>query len=112
MAITISTPCMVAGLLVLGFAIEGGWHYMLAAFGWGFYVFGIMITTVAITAYCLDCYPEEIGEVGPWLNFARTTGGFIISYFQVAWANAQGARRSFGVQAAICFAAYRIILVM
>lgn len=81
MAITISTPCMVAGLLVLGFAIEGGWHYMLAAFGWGFYVFGIMITTVAITAYCLDCYPEESGEVGPWLNFARTTGGFIISYF-------------------------------
>ncbi len=30
----------------------------------------------------------------------------------VTWANAQGTRRSFGVQAAICFAAYLIILVM
>lgn len=112
MAITLSTPCMIAGLLVLGFALEGGWHYMLAAFGWGLYVFGIMITTVAITAYCLDCYPEGSGEVCAWLNFARTTGGFIISYFQVTWANAQGTRKSFGVQAAICFAAYLIILVM
>lgn len=56
-----------------------------------------MITTVAITAYCLDSYPEGSGEIvrqeirvevmtlltqqykAAWINFARTTGGFIIS---------------------------------
>lgn len=29
----------------------------------GLYVFGIMISTVAITSYCLDSYPEGSGEV-------------------------------------------------
>ena len=54
-----------------------------------------MITTVAITSYNLDCYPEGSGEVvglprpilfflrlvltvastqAAWINFARTTG--------------------------------------
>lgn len=72
---------MLTGLVVLGFALENAWHYMIAALGWyafpyakdafssadcmhrGFYVFGIMITTVAITSYCLDSYPEGSGEV-------------------------------------------------
>ncbi|TKA70092.1 hypothetical protein B0A55_08026 [Friedmanniomyces simplex] len=112
MAIAISTPFMVTGLIVLGFALERGWHYMIAAVGWGLYVFGIMLTTVAITAYNLDCYPEGSGEVAAWINFARTTGGFIISYFQVTWANAMGTERSFGIQAAICLAAYFLVVIM
>ncbi|KAK5687293.1 hypothetical protein LTS10_001431 [Elasticomyces elasticus] len=85
---------------------------MIAAVGWGFHVFGIMITTVAITAYNLDSYPGGSGEVAAWLNFARTTGGFIISYFQVTWAAAQGTEKSFGIQAAICAAAYLLIVLM
>ncbi|KAK3068248.1 hypothetical protein LTR53_014340 [Teratosphaeriaceae sp. CCFEE 6253] len=110
MAIAISTPFMVTGLVVLGFALERGWHYMIAAVGWGLYVYGIMVTTVAITAYNLDSYPEGSGEVAAWINFARTTGGFIISYFQVTWANAMGTERSFGIQAAICLAAYFLVV--
>ncbi|KAK4556556.1 hypothetical protein LTR86_006127 [Recurvomyces mirabilis] len=110
MAIWISTPFMIAGLIVLGFALERGWHYMIAAVGWGLYVFGIMISTVAITAYLLDSYPEGSGEVAAWLNFARTTGGFIVSYFQVEWANKMGTEKSFGIQAAICFAAFLLIV--
>lgn len=43
---------------------------------------------------------------------ARTTGGFIISYFQVTWANAMGTKKSFGIQAAICFFAYLLIVTM
>lgn len=112
MAISISTPFMVSGLIVLGFALENGWHYMIAALGWGLYVFGIMITTVAITAYNLDCYPEGSGEVAAWLNFARTTGGFIVSYFQVTWADAMGTAKSFGIQAAICLVAYFLVISM
>lgn len=71
-----------------------------------------MITTVAITAYNLDSYPEGSGEVAAWINFARTTGGFIISYFQVTWASAMGTEKSFGIQAAICAAAYILIVIM
>jgi MFS family permease len=110
MAIAISTPFIITGLVVLGFALENAWHYMIAALAWGMYVFGIMITTVAITSYCLDSYPEGSGEVAAWINFARTTGGFIVSYFQVTWANAMGTKKSFGIQAAICVFAYLIIV--
>lgn len=34
MAIAISTPFIVTGLVVLGFALENAWHYMIAAVGW------------------------------------------------------------------------------
>ena len=35
-----------------------------------------------------------------------------ISYFQVTWANAMGTERSFGIQAAICLAAYFLVVFM
>ena len=111
-AIWVSTPFMLAGLVLLGFCLEDGYHYMITSLAWGLYVFGIMITTVAISAYCLDSYPEGSGEVAAWINFSRTTGGFIISYFQVEWANAQGTKTSFGIQAAICFGAFLLILLL
>jgi hypothetical protein len=111
-AIYLSTPFMLAGLVLLGFCLERGYHYMLTSLAWGLYVFGIMVTTVALTAYNLDSYPEGSGEVAAWINFARTTGGFIISYFQVSWAKAQGTETSFGIQAAICALAFGLIVVM
>lgn len=40
------------------------------------------------------------------------TGGFIISYFQVTWAQAEGTKVSFGVQAAICAGAFLIIVAL
>lgn len=39
MVITISTPFMVIGIVVLGLALENTWHYMIAAVGWGLYVY-------------------------------------------------------------------------
>ena len=53
-----STPFMLAGLVLLGFALERAYHYMICSLGWGLYVFGIMITTVGVNAYVLDSYPE------------------------------------------------------
>ncbi len=103
---------MVAGLILLGFCLEEGWHYMATSVSWGLYVFGIMVTTVALNAYNLDSYPEGSGEVAAWINFARTTGGFIISYFQVKWANSMGTKKSFGIQAAIVLLAFFLILVL
>lgn len=81
--IWLSTPFMLAGLVLLGFSLERGYHYMITSLGWGMYVFGIMVTTVGLNAYVLDSYPEASGEVASWLNFGRTAGGFIVSYFQV-----------------------------
>lgn len=108
----LSTPFLVAGLVLLGFALQHGYHFMLTALGWGLYVFGIMITTVGISAYMLDSYPEGSGEVAAWLNAARTTGGFLASYFQIEWAQAMGAKRSFAIQAGICAAAFSLVVVL
>lgn len=111
-AIYFSTPFLVTGLIVLGFSLERGWHYMCTSVGWGFYVFGIMITTVAVNAYNLDSYAEGSGEVAAWVNFSRTTGGFIISYFQVQWASASGTIISFSVQGGICAAAFGLVVLL
>ncbi|EEH21718.2 hypothetical protein PABG_03934 [Paracoccidioides brasiliensis Pb03] len=109
-AVWISTPFMIAGLVLLGFALDGKYHYMLASLGWGLYVFGIMITTVAVNAYVLDSYPEASGEVAAWINFGRTTGGFVVSYFMVRWAKEQGTVRQFGTMTGICGFAFLMVL--
>src|SRR5438552_10210416 len=92
--------------------MQDAWHFMATAVVWGLYVFGMMITTVALNSYCLDSYPEASGEVSAWLNFSRTLGGFIISYFQVTWATAEGTKLSFGIQGAICAASIVLIIIL
>ncbi|KAI9923731.1 hypothetical protein MW887_008358 [Aspergillus wentii] len=76
-AIWVVAPFMIAGLILLGFALENGYHYMLVSLGWGCFVFGILNVTVAISAYLLHSYPEASGEVAAWVSFGRTVGGFI-----------------------------------
>lgn len=111
-AIFFAIPFMIAGLVLLGQSLENNWHYMAASVSWGMFVFGTMVTTVAVSSYCLDSYPEASGEVSSWLNFSRTIGGFIISYFQVTWATVEGAKTSFGIQGGICGAAFMLVLVL
>jgi MFS family permease len=101
-AVFLAEPFIITGLIVMGFALERHYHYMVTAVGWGLYVFGIMIMTVGINAYNLDCYPQASGELTAWINFARTTAGFIVSYFMVEWVQRLGAEVAFGTQAAIC----------
>jgi MFS family permease len=77
-AIWISTPFMLCGLIGLGFSLQEAYHYMITAVFWGLYVFGIMVTTVALNAYNLDSYPEASGEVSAWINFARSKFSLIV----------------------------------
>lgn len=106
-------PLVIVGLVLFGQSMENpDWHYMATAVVWGLYVFGMMITTVALNSYCLDSYPEASGEVSAWLNMSRTVGGFVVSYFQVTWAEAQGTKLSFGIQGAICAGAVVLIVVL
>lgn len=111
-AIWFSMPFMVAGLILMGFALDRAYHYMLTALGWGLYVFGIMIVTVAINSYVLDCYPEASGEVAAWVNFGRVLGGFIVSYFMIEWAEKQGTVRQMGTMCGIVGASFFIVLAL
>lgn len=78
----------------------------------GMYVFGVMVASVAITAYCLDAYPTGSGEVSCLLNLARTAGGFTVGYFQQQWGAKSGYDVSFGIQAAVVAFATLILLLI
>jgi hypothetical protein len=108
----LAIPFMVSGLVIVGFALGRNYHYMLVALGWGFYTFGVIVNSASVNMYLLNSYPEASPEVGMWINFARTAGGFIISYFQVQWVAGVGAEVAFGTQAAICLAVFSIIVVL
>jgi hypothetical protein len=107
-----ATPLMVIGIVLLGQSLEHAWHYMVTAVVWGLYVFGIMICTTSINAYLLDAYPGGSGEVAAWINFGRTVGGFIITYFEIPWTTSMGASRALGIQASIVGAAFGLIVVL
>ena len=103
---------MVLGIILLGFSLERAWHFMVTAVAWGLYVFGIMISTTAINAYVLDSYPEASGEVAVWINFGRTLGGFIITYFEVDWILSMGTEKALAIQAAILAAAFGFVIIL
>ncbi|KAK5043496.1 hypothetical protein LTR84_011938 [Exophiala bonariae] len=105
----VGQPLMAGGLVCLGFSLQRHLSWVAIAFAWGIYVFGSLMTTVAITAYALDVFKEEAAEAAALINFFRTVAGFIVNYFQVRWAAAVGSDASFGTQAAICGIAWILI---
>jgi hypothetical protein len=111
-AIFFAIPFMIVGLVLIGQSLERNWHYMATSVSWGMFVFAAMVSTTAVSSYCLDSYPEASGEVAAWVNFSRVLGGFIISYFQVKWATAEGTEKSFGIQGAVCGAAFLFVVVL
>lgn len=44
------------------------------------------------------------------INWARTLGGFSVAYFQVPWAEKNGALQTFGVEAAIVTGLFLLII--
>jgi hypothetical protein len=64
------------------------------------------------TAYGLDVFPDQAVEAAAIINFFRTSGGFIVNYFQVSWAEAVGSSTTFGIQAGIVGGAFCLILLV
>ncbi|KAG2143496.1 major facilitator superfamily domain-containing protein [Suillus bovinus] len=93
-------PLFICGFLTLGAGIQ---HLNKAALilGWGIAEVAVMVNTVAVYAYCNDCFPRHHGEISALLNLARVLGGFSVAYFQVPWATKSGGIQTFGVEAAI-----------
>lgn len=92
---------MIPGLIIVGQALAHLLSWGAIVMGWGMYVFGVMVASVATTAYALDCYPTASGEVSAFVNFARTAAGFSVGYFQMPWGLQSGCDVSFGIQAAV-----------
>ena len=110
--IWLASPIMAISILVLGFAIQHTYHYMIIAVFCAGQVTGIMIATVALNAYLLDAYPEGSGEVGAWIVVGRTLGGFMATYVEIDWVTRSGPVVAFGVQTAVTAAAGFIVLAL
>lgn len=108
--IWLASPIMAISILILGFALEHTYHYMVVAVFFAGQVMGIMIATVALNAYLLDAYPEGSGEVGAWIVVGRTMGGFMATYIEIDWVTKSGPVHALGAQTGITVAAALIIL--
>ncbi|VUC26984.1 unnamed protein product [Clonostachys rosea] len=97
----VSVALMIPALILIGQSLEKTLPLVAVIFGLGIFTTGVMINSVAVTAYALDSYPTVPAELSGWLNFARTVGGFAVGYFQQPWSERVGADASFGTQAAI-----------
>ena len=110
--IWLASPLMAVSILILSFAIQHTYHYMVIAVFFAAQVMGIMIATVALDTYLLDAYPEGSGEVGAWIAVGRAMGGFMATYIEINWVLQSGPLVALGAQTGITAAAGLIILIL
>jgi hypothetical protein len=60
----------------------------------------------------LDVFPDHGVEAAAIINIFRTSGGFIVNYFQVSWAASSGPIVSFGSEAGIVAVAFCLVLLV
>ncbi|OBZ77237.1 hypothetical protein A0H81_02049 [Grifola frondosa] len=106
----VAIPLYICGFILLGASFEKHLSVGALVMGWGISSVAIMINTVAVYAYCNDCFPTKQGEISAWLNFARIVGGFGVAFFQVPWATRSGALEVFGVEAAIVVGLFLLVV--
>jgi MFS family permease len=100
---TATIICCVS-LIILGFAFQYHWHYMVIAMFAALQCIGVILVTTAISAYLLDYDPETSGEVGAWVTASHNWAGFMATYIQIDWVTRLGPAKVLGIQAAITFA--------
>ncbi|ORY78923.1 major facilitator superfamily domain-containing protein [Leucosporidium creatinivorum] len=103
---------MIPGLVIVGQALHLQLNIAAVIIGWGMYVVGVMVASVAVTAYVLDCYPSASGEVSALVNLSRTISGFSVGYYQMSWGEKAGFNVSFGIQAAIVAGATILVAIL
>jgi len=69
---------VVSGFVLLGAAFDKKLSLAAVVFGWGLAEFGILIVTVSVYAYLMNCFPSHRGETSALINFARVLGGFAV----------------------------------
>ncbi|KAK7683093.1 hypothetical protein QCA50_013766 [Cerrena zonata] len=106
----IAIPLYICGFVVIGAALQNHLSIGALIMGWGIAEVATMINTVAVYAYCNDCFPRLQGEISALINLARTLGGFSVAYFQVPWATKNGALQTFGCEAAIVTGLFLLIV--
>lgn len=107
-----ATALLFVSVIVIGFALERHWHYMVLAVFSALQTVGVMIVTTAINSYLLDCYPEGSGEVGAWVTASRNWSGFMATFIQIEWVTKAGPATAFGAQAGITGASIVILIVL
>lgn len=91
----------ILGLVILGESLQHQYHWIGMAFGWGMNCFSTLGTTVAISAYLLDVFPQQAALAAAWMNAFRTVGGFSVLWFQAPWVVLSGPAAVFGSQAGV-----------
>ncbi|KAL2871901.1 putative MFS transporter [Aspergillus lucknowensis] len=92
---------MACGLLTYGLTLHYHKHWIGLAFGWLMVVGGMISSTVSITAYALEKYPDQSTVVSAIINGWRTASGFSVGYFQPSWIVRNGFAAVFATQAAV-----------
>ncbi|THH30557.1 hypothetical protein EUX98_g3634 [Antrodiella citrinella] len=106
----IALPLYICGFVLIGAALQNHLSVGALIMGWGIAEVATMINTVAVYAYCNDCFPQAQGEISALVNLARTLGGFSVAYFQVPWATKNGALQTFGVESAIVAGLFLLVV--
>ena len=71
----IAIPLYLVGFVVLGAAFENQLSVAALVFGWGLAEIAIMVGTVAVYAYCNDCFPRfKVGYILETSGSASDTG--------------------------------------
>ncbi|KAK1227643.1 hypothetical protein PQX77_009345 [Marasmius sp. AFHP31] len=128
-AVHVSVLFYLCGFLILGAALQHHLHIAVIVVGWGIAQLATFTATVAVYAYSNDCFPRRQGEVSSILNLARILGGlenftyrpshelclmiesgFAVAYYQVPWAEKNGAMQTLGVEAGIVCALFLLIV--
>ncbi|KAJ1713953.1 hypothetical protein G4B11_010183 [Aspergillus flavus] len=81
-------------------ATEGTWT-VVPVVGTGIAAFGNQVITTVLTTYAVDTYPQDAGSIGVFINFVRSTWGFIGPFWFPDMFETVGIAKSSGVVAAL-----------
>ncbi|KAB8231308.1 putative MFS multidrug transporter [Aspergillus alliaceus] len=91
---------MVVFLVCTEQATPGKWT-VAPIIGTGIAAFGNQVITTVLTTYAVDTYPQDAGSVGVFINFVRSTWGFIGPFWFPDMFEAVGIGKSSGVVTAL-----------